>query len=252
MRRLLLAAIAFGAISSAHAADLPFLRGGFTDGYSRAPVSWQGIYVGGQGSWGSQKSLVPGVEDLQHFAAQPAGVAFYQFLPPPPSTANSLNGGYGGFLGYNSQYEDVVVGIEGNYTHDDFRATTTALRVNSIPGLMQSVTNSSVTMKLPDFGSARLRAGYMMGCFLPYGFIGAGLGEQTIDRAVSVSPSPTVGPASLADSKSKLIYGYTAGVGFDVQLIGGVFGRFEYEYRRITSDFESNINTVRVGLGYKF
>jgi len=26
----------------------------------------------------------------------------------------------------------------------------------------------------------------------------------------------------------------------------------EYEYRRVTSDIETNINTVRAGLGYKF
>ena len=28
--------------------------------------------------------------------------------------------------------------------------------------------------------------------------------------------------------------------------------RAEYEYRRLTSDIETNINTVRAGLGYKF
>ena len=35
-------------------------------------------------------------------------------------------------------------------------------------------------------------------------------------------------------------------------LVGGLFVRAEYEYRRVTSDVESNINTVRAGLGYKF
>ncbi len=28
--------------------------------------------------------------------------------------------------------------------------------------------------------------------------------------------------------------------------------RAEYEYHRVTSDIETNINTVRAGLGYKF
>jgi outer membrane immunogenic protein len=37
-----------------------------------------------------------------------------------------------------------------------------------------------------------------------------------------------------------------------VMVTGGLFLRAEYEYRRVTSDFESNINTVRAGLGYKF
>ncbi len=35
-------------------------------------------------------------------------------------------------------------------------------------------------------------------------------------------------------------------------LVAGLFVRAEYEYRRVTSDIESNINTVRAGLGYKF
>ncbi len=251
MRGFLMAAVVFGAVSTAQAADLPFLRGGFTDGYSRGPVSWQGIYAGAQGSWGSLKSAVPGVGDMQGTFITPAGVSPYLFQTPP-STANSLNGGYGAFFGYNSQYEDVVVGIEGNYIHDGFRATTAAQGVNPATlTTVQSVTYSGATMKLPDFGSLRLRAGYMMGCFLPYLFVGAGFGEQTIDRAVSASPPP-LAPAWMTDSKSRLIYGYTAGVGFDVALIGGLFARAEYEYKRVTSNFESNINTARVGLGYRF
>jgi len=35
-------------------------------------------------------------------------------------------------------------------------------------------------------------------------------------------------------------------------LVGGLFARAEYEYQRVTSNIETNINTVRVGLGYKF
>jgi opacity protein-like surface antigen len=229
-----MAAIAFGAVSGAHAADLPFLRGGFTDGYSRAPVVWQGFYVGGQGSWGSQKSAVPGVGDMQATFVTPPGVSPYGF-GIPLNTVNSLQGGYGVFFGYNAQFEDVVFGVEGNYIHDGFHGTTTARAVNpGTPTTIQSVTDSSVTMKLPDFGSLRL-----------------GLGEQTIDRAVSASPPPLV-PAWTNDSKSKLIYGYTVGAGFDVMLTGGLFARAEYEYRRITSTFESTVNTVHVGLGYKF
>ena len=89
--------IACGAVSGAHAADLPFLRGGFTDGYSRAPVVWQGFYVGGQGSWGSQKSAVPGVSDMQATFVTPPGVSPYAF-GTPLNTVNSLHGGYGGFF----------------------------------------------------------------------------------------------------------------------------------------------------------
>jgi opacity protein-like surface antigen len=114
-----------------------------------------------------------------------------------------------------------------------------------------SSTSTAATMKLTDFGSLRVRAGYTIDCFLPYLFVGAGIGNQTIDRTSYATPYP-VGPAWMTDEKSKLVYGYTAGAGIEVTLIGGLFGRAEYEYKRITSNIESNINTVRLGLGYKF
>jgi len=53
-------------------------------------------------------------------------------------------------------------------------------------------------------------------------------------------------------SKSTVAAGFTAGAGVDFALAQNLFLRAEYEYRRVTSDFESNINTVRAGLGYKF
>src|ERR1700722_12320061 len=53
MRRLLLAAVMFGAASGAQAADMPdFLRGSLPAS-SAPPVVWQGFYVGGQAGYGS-------------------------------------------------------------------------------------------------------------------------------------------------------------------------------------------------------
>ena len=49
-----------------------------------------------------------------------------------------------------------------------------------------------------------------------------------------------------------LVYGYTGGLGVDVNLIGGLFMRAEWEYIRFTSSVDTSINTVRAGLGYKF
>ena len=34
--------------------------------------------------------------------------------------------GYGGFAGYNSQWEDVVLGVEANYLHGKFGGSQTA------------------------------------------------------------------------------------------------------------------------------
>ena len=115
MRRFLLVAVMCGAASVAQAADmpdLPFLRGSFTEGLTSARVNWQGFYVGGQASYGSVTSKVaPGANsDLQATFIPPAGVSL-QLAPLPSAHSNTT--GFGGFVGYNSQWEDVVLGFEG-------------------------------------------------------------------------------------------------------------------------------------------
>ena len=256
MRRFLLVAVMCGAASVAQAADmpdLPFLRGSFTDGLSSARVNWQGFYVGGQASYGSTTSkLSPTANsDLLATFSEPPGVDYARPLLPTP---HSNTAGFGGYFGYNSQWEDVVLGVEANYIHDGIRSVSdvTAPRYNG-DGSINSLIHSNAVVKLSDFGSLRIRGGYVMGCFLPYAFAGTGFGSQTVDRTVSAYPDPLTPPLpTTAASKTKLVYGYSAGVGIDVMLVGGLFMRAEYEYRRVTSDIETNINTVRAGLGYKF
>lgn len=255
MRRFLVAAVVFGAVSSAQAADMPdFLRGGFTEGLSTSRVNWQGYYVGGQAAWGSMRTgSLGGINsDL---------IAGINRWPPPNTsytwnalgTANSISTGFGAFVGYNSQWDDVVVGVEANYLHGGFRASSHSAGYTYDPNTLQlvSTTSSNASVNVSDFGSLRLRAGYAMGCFLPYAFLGAGFGDEKIERNVSAYPAPLILTVTSA-SKEKLVYGYSAGVGVDFMLIGGLFARVEYEYQRVTSDIESNINTVRAGLGYKF
>ena len=253
MRRFLLVAVVCGAVSGAQAADmpdLPFLRGSFTDGLTSARVNWQGFYVGGQASYGSATSkAAPNANtDLQSSFVPPTGVTYnWRGLP----NAHSNTTGFGAFAGYNSQWDDVVLSLEGNYIHDGIRSISDSMGVIYNPDLsFHSLTHSNAVVKLSDFGSLRIRAGYVMGCFLPYAFAGTGFGSQTVDRTISAFPYPVLGTS--AASKTKLVYGYSAGAGIDVMLVGGLFMRAEYEYRRVTSDIETNINTVRAGLGYKF
>ena len=251
MRRFLLAAILFGTASGAQAGDLPFLRGSFTEGLSTTRVVWQGFYAGGQLSYGSANSWLPaGINsDMQATFLPPAGVTYNW---QPLGRTNTFNGGYGAFAGYNSQWEDVVVGVEANYIHSGFRGFSSSTGYTYNPDLtIASSTYSNAVINLSDFGSVRARAGYIMGCFLPYGFVGAGLGAQNIQRAVSATPGPQL-TAWTADAKTRLVYGYSLGFGVDIMLVGGLFTRVEYEYQRVTANIESNINTVRLGVGYKF
>ena len=51
---------------------------------------------------------------------------------------------------------------------------------------------------------------------------------------------------------SHLIYGYSGGLGVDMMLTAGLFLRAEWEYVRFTASVDTQVNTVRAGLGYKF
>jgi opacity protein-like surface antigen len=253
MRGLILAAAITGTVSAAQAADmpdLPILRGSVSEGLSSAQTNWQGYYVGGQGDYGTITSKISSSanSDLQSTFVSPGPAYNWQSL----AAAHSNSGGYGVFAGYNGQWDDVVMGVEANYIHGGFKSTTTAVgQTFSNANALIATTSSSAVVSISDFGSLRARAGYAWGCFLPYAFIGGGVGYQTVDRYASAWPSP-VQPATTFATKSKLVYGYSGGIGVDAMLVGGLFFRAEYEFQRVTSDFESNINTVRAGLGYKF
>jgi outer membrane immunogenic protein len=244
MRRFLLAAVISGAAAGAQAADMPdfpILRGAFTEAPPPATVYWQGYYIGGQGSYGTITSKL---HSGSNSGLQSA------FVPPawqPSGQLHGENGGGGAFAGYNLQWDDVVVGIEANYLHGGLRASSSSPGVTVVNNIT-AVTNSNLTVQVSDFGSLRVRGAYVIGCFLPYLFGGAGLGSQKVEGSLSAVP-PVV--AWNAD-KTKLVYGYSLDFGVDIMLDRGLFARVEYEYLRVTSNFESNVNSVRAGIGYKF
>ena len=86
--------------------------------------------------------------------------------------------------------------------------------------------------------AAAARAATPSGCFLPYAFAGLALGGRIIDRSVYdavISGSPFA-PLAWTTRRAKhnhLVYGYSAGVGVDMMLVGGLFCAGEYEYRRV-------------------
>jgi outer membrane immunogenic protein len=254
MRRLLLAAMMFGAASGAQAADMPdFLRGSLPAGPA-VTANWEGYYVGGQAAYGSVNSIPqPWINaDLQTTYVAPPPLSYnWQGL----DQAHSGNVGYGAFVGYNSQWDCVVIGLEGNYLHNGFHSLTTATGYTYDGNSIATTATSSALISLTDFGSVRLRGGYAVGSFLPYAFAGAGMGSETINRSISASPAPLGPPDFLPLSNitsTSIVYGYSAGAGFDFMFLGGVFLRAEYEFQRIAATVDSRINSVHVGLGYKF
>ena len=278
MRRFLsvLAAMICGAVSGAHAADLPdipILRG--TQGLSTSTVNWQGFYVGVQGGYGSSSEDFNGSNAnllavvISESGVLPVGVAQFN---PIFGRQTDRSWGYGVFGGYNSQWDDVVIGLEASYMHGPFGGTSTASgefvsRAPLSDNLFHNaVVTSSTSMSITDMATFRARAAYAWGCFLPYMFGGFALGNADILRSVVLQDSVSVnqgGPFSLLPPSSALlgahdhlVVGYTAGLGVDINLVGDLFMRAEWEYVRFATNLlnvtDPHLNTVRAGLGYKF
>ena len=275
MRSLVLAAVVSGVVSAAQAADLPdlpVLRGGLSEGLSSSGTVWEGYYIGAQGGYGSSdenfrgstSNLIAGLLSNTLIESQ-MGVSSWN---PGFGKQSARTSAWGAFAGYNSQWEDVVLGVEGSYMHGDFGGSASSSRtlVSANPlsdGNFHSVTSTQTSqISISDMATIRGRAGYAMGCFLPYAFFGLALGNADIGQTATVQDriSPTFSGTftSLAPltanniQHNHLIYGYSAGLGVDVNLVGGLFARAEYEYVRFTSTVDTSINTVRAGLGYKF
>lgn len=275
MRKFIFVAVLSVVAPAAHAADLPFLRGSLSEGRTMGRSDWDGFYVGAHAGYGTSDEKFTGSNSTMTagllantLVESQMGVSQW----PLTFTKQSSHGnGWGGFAGYNSQWDDVVVGVEMSYLHGKFGGSDSGsmTRYSLLSDNNYHSVNSTATssIAISDIGTFRARAGYAYGAFLPYLFGGLALGQADIVRSVAVRDFVTAGPGSTTPASllgnqgtlsqvqgqySRLIYGYTAGLGVDINLIGGLFARAEWEYVRFTSSIDTNINTVRAGVGYKF
>ncbi|MCP9629645.1 outer membrane beta-barrel protein [Rhodopseudomonas palustris] len=273
MRGILVAAVMVAAAHGAHAADMPefgALRGAVVD-TPPGVVNWQGFYVGGQGGYGT--SDMDFTNSTSNIASRMMALTTieneYQVSQWPVLGKRSAQGsGYGGFVGYNWQWDDVILGLEANYMHGNFGGSDSGSMGRSFTtsdGYTNGVTyRASANMQVKDVGSVRARAGWAIGSFLPYAFGGIALGQADIIRSASISgtavnanAAPGFQTINFAYNKteqmnSHFIYGYSAGLGMDMMLYRGLFLRAEWEYQKFAAPINTAVSTVRGGLGYKF
>jgi outer membrane immunogenic protein len=244
---------------------------------------WGGIYVGGQlGYSAGGASFGNNVNDLA------TDIVRNTILEPVVSNLSVLSksdtsgSSAGGFVGYNAQWEGVILGFEVNYSR-------TSLNLNSsdtIPPLLiandagapaghhfaydLNLTASSA-IRFTDLASVRARAGWSAGNFLPYAFLGLAIARADVIRSatllwtrtdnpdVTVPPTPPIPPlptASGGGTRSDVrnggfYYGYAGGVGIDVLVMPNVFLRAEWEIDNFQS-LRANVNNVRTAIGMKF
>jgi outer membrane immunogenic protein len=204
MRRFLLAAVMFGAVSGAQAADmpdLPILRGSLPGGLSTATRSWDGWYVGGQvGYTSADMDFSHSVKTLTNFMER------NNVLQDPISQWSLLSKnhaqatGFGGFVGRNWQWDDLVFGVEANYNYMNSLASSSinsmSLAIANPAGenpptghthTYDTTLTGTAALQIKDVVTFRGRAGWAVDNFLPYVFGGLAVGRVDTSRSATVS-----------------------------------------------------------------
>ena len=291
MRRLLLAAVVFGAVSGAQAADMPdYLRGSIP----AAPVTrnWDGWYAGGQASYSAMASdFTNSVVGLTNFIFRDS------VLQQPTSQFGLLAktttqaSGFGGFVGRNWQSDDLVFGLEANYNYfnglDTSTSASNSLAIVNPPGTVNPpgvTTTYVVTLtgraaaQIKDEITFRGRAGWATGNFLPYVFGGVAVGRMDVSRSVTSNVTrrddvtttdafgvtttvrgttfavPAQSQTLVEQRTNAFVAGWTGGLGLEYMLWGDLFMRGEWEYVKFLSVKNTVVqaNNLRAGIGYKF
>ena len=268
MRRWLLCGVALVAMGlEAGAADMPdFLRGSQPVIAMPGGPRWDGFYVGGHVGWS-----VPGLDfgketDMMEAVVRMGGATSVTSSPFGNNDSTATH--FGGFVGYQQQWDGAVVGLEGTYNWLDksVAASNTMSGSFALPAnaLIYSAAGSA-TARIIDYGTIRMKGGWAASSFImPYATFGIALGRMDITRSAVVTPlaSATTPPGFAVPApftvsevlNNQFGYGYAAGVGVDFCLMANLFARLEYEYVQFP-DFQglnAHLHNVRAGAAFKF
>jgi opacity protein-like surface antigen len=253
--------------------DDSLLRGPFSAS-GHEPIRWDGFYVGGQVAYSNLSSdFGQGSASLVAYILRNTTVenedkvSTWTTLPKVVSSASS----YGGFAGYNFQMDELVIGADVAYNHSNSQVATATdsigRSVRTSDGYQNDVNVSAqATLRLIDYATVRARAGYAIGQFLPYAFVGAAVGRFEYSTSATVTASGTdvsgggglpysFGPQTDTTTKSNAYaVGLDFGLGTEVAILPNVFlrGEWEYIYFSNIDKIKPTLNTARLGLGVRF
>lgn len=253
MRKILVSLLVLSAAGTAQAADLDYdyLRGADYDPPPAPTIDWSGIYVGGHGGWtsGALNKRASAQASLASYTLSASRLPGYSLNPSSIVASRGPNESFGAYAGYNAQFEDTVLGLEADYTHNSRKSLWVASATSYIsPYLLAPTTRSS----LENYGTFRARAGYAFGNFLPYVTGGLAFGEATSLQNLYQAPFPSAPIAQ--QSTSKMIVGLAAGAGIEYAITPNIVLRGEYQYINF-QDFNGRkiqLNTLRGGAAVKF
>jgi outer membrane immunogenic protein len=225
----LAAAVLIAATSTAFAADLPMRQ---TYAPAVAPLyNWTGFYVGINGGYGwGQKS--------------PLNVFTNRF----DNVSIDVSGGMvGGTAGAQIQSGHVVLGLEADLDWADISGTSSvAATIFGAPfGLL------NLNSKTDSVSTARVRVGYALDNWLLYATGGASvLGNNT--HVSTINGATCVVLAGLACSGTSRQIGAAAGLGVEYGFTPNWSAKLEYMHFTAVSLSETSIDSIRLGLNYRF
>ena len=222
----LLAVASAAPVSAADLLDDSFLRGSLGGG----PVRWDGVNIGAQVAYSSMNSDFGNSTSSQiafllrnSTLENEASPSSWTTLPHDLTNAKS----FGLFLGYNAQWDDIVLGGDIAYNKASGAETIAKDSIERIVTTSDLVHHdvsiqAASSLKLIDYATFRGRAGYAFGQFLPYAVFGGAVGRFNYSTTstvtdVQTNPVATFGPVTTTDSaNNKFGYGFVYGLGMDV------------------------------------
>ncbi|HRJ70076.1 MAG TPA: outer membrane beta-barrel protein [Beijerinckiaceae bacterium] len=191
--------------------------------------------------------------------------------------------GAGGFIGYNTQWDDVIIGMELDYTRGGVRARSTSPTVSrpisdtgSTTRAWDTTLGAQATTVVNDMTTLKLRVGAAFDRFLPYVSGGVAIGRIS-SRATSTGSTlyyevqPILDPVTSAIIGYNTInlwprvnaagsikddgwrWGYNFGAGVDVALTDNFFLRGGWEYSQFgAGQVRTAINAFKGGAAIKF
>jgi len=243
MKKVIVAAV-LAAIGStaALAADL-----GARTPYTKAPAmvalsNWSGFYIGADAGYA--------------FTGSSSGVLTNGGgLSPAPYDAK-LNGGLGGgFIGYNYQMQQFVLGLEADWQVASIRGVSGPGFATSAAGVVSGPFLE--TSKVKDYGSLRGRLGMAFDRVFVFGTAGWAWGN--------FSTTYSLQGTSFFTNDHRTTDGWSVGAGLEYAFTNNFLGRIEYRHTDLgkASFVNTAINTaergnpvtlddIRLGLAYKF
>lgn len=279
----LAAVLAVTALSFTPALAADYLRGPLPEPAAKTGISqtwdWSGYTVSVHGLWGTgtadQSGLATPVTNatFPDLAATSAIAGLANFGSP------TLRGsGYGFAFGYNTQFDDVVLGLEGEYNRVSMNAESSfgpvyrRLAVSGSTSQWDVNVSGAARTRVRDYGVLRARVGAAFDRFLP--FVSAGVVVGRFNSSASMSgtvqemqlytdtttnvqswvPLSSILTSSGSTKTSSFAWGYAVGAGLDVAITDAIFARGQWEYIGVggSSNVNIGLHTFKGGVGARF